>query len=137
LGSRKSEASKLSPKCTVLFRRRRTAFVTTWCGRRPYRGRVEDDSTIAPRRPHQSMFSRHTCSSSLWFFLGQRIRRHFADYSVTVTPFAVRRHRPDDHSVLRHHISTCSIQNALQYNAFNTSRTQHQKWPPALQRQTL
>lgn len=69
LGSRNSEASRLSPKCTVLLRRRRRALDTTWKGRRPYRGRVEDDSTIAPRRRHQSMFLMLQCKAHSVFIL--------------------------------------------------------------------
>lgn len=69
LGSRNSEASRLSPKCTVLLRRRRSALDTTWTGRPPYRGRVEDDSTIAPRRRHQSMFLMLQCKAHSVFIL--------------------------------------------------------------------
>jgi hypothetical protein len=52
-----------------LLRRRRRALDTTWKGRRPYRGRVEDDSTIAPRRRHQSMFLMLQCKAHTGFIL--------------------------------------------------------------------
>ena len=141
LGSRNSEASRLSPKCTVLLRRRRSALDTTWKERRPYRGRVEDDSTIAPHRCHQSMFLMLQCKAHSVFILvfssENELEGTLQNIISMLGYLLYPKLKQDGSSALQQHVKVSSKSATTEDLASTIFKTRQQKWPPTPERQTL